>query len=69
MGLSIGYFGVPGRTGGLTHIVEGPSVFSLKGSKAICGQMFHPDAEYQWCYPDSTWMPECEKCKKKKQKL
>lgn len=47
-----GYFGVPGRTGGLTHVTQ--------DNKAMCGQQFHPLAEFQWCGDIS---PECKKCK------
>jgi hypothetical protein len=54
---TIGYFGVPGGTGGMTHLV--------KSRKALCGTRFHPEAEYQWCFPDwRSGNPECKRCMK-----
>lgn len=62
--ITIGYFGVPGRTGGMTHLVDQHT------SRPLCGQCFHPEAEYQWCYPHwQSGDPECERCKKVKVKL
>ena len=54
--ITIGFFGVPDRTGGLTHLV-------LNG-KALCGTHFHKDAVYQWCIPTVRAGVECERCKK-----
>lgn len=62
--ITIGYFGVPGRTGGMTHLVN------QNTRRPLCGQTFHPEAEYQWCYPHwQSGDPECERCKKAKLKL
>lgn len=54
--ITIGYFGVPGRTGGMTHLVQ--------NDKALCGTRFHKDSVYQWCDPTFRAEVECEKCKK-----
>jgi len=62
--ITIGWFGVPGskRSGSKTHLV-------LKG-RALCGTVFSPKAEYQWCYPNVLMgNPECEHCKLIKNKL
>ena len=57
--ITIGYFGVPGGTGGQTHLVD------QTDKHALCGTHFHPKAEYQWCYPHwQSGTPECERCKK-----
>lgn len=53
--ISTGYFGVPGRDGGMVHVVA--------GTEPICGTRQHSDAEYQWC----SWnvqrdYVECRKC-------
>lgn len=67
MNLTIGYFGIPGREGGLTHIVAEPKIGT---AVPICGTPLHRSSEYQWCYPD--WQMgdvECQRCKKMKQKL
>lgn len=62
--ITIGYFGVPGRTGGMTHLVN------QNTRRPLCGQTFHPEAEYQWCFPHwQSGEPECERCKKAKVKL
>lgn len=54
---STGYFGHPGRTGGLVHAVE--------NDKPICGTHIAEGAEYQWCSRGlHTPYIECEKCKK-----
>jgi hypothetical protein len=58
---SIGYFGVPGGFGGLTHLSDGKT--------ALCGTRFHPEAVYQWCLPD--WRmgdAECNRCSKMRTK-
>lgn len=54
--ISIGYFGIPGGVGGLTHLSD--------GKIALCGIRFHPKSVYQWCTP--LWRdgePECVRCK------
>ncbi len=64
MNLTIGYFGIPGRTGGQTHI------FDEEANKPLCGTPMHKDARYEWCFP--TWkagLPECERCRKKQTKM
>jgi phage N-6-adenine-methyltransferase len=54
---TIGYFGVPGRTGGMTHMVNQST------KKAVCGARFVPASEYQWCYPHwQMGTPECRRC-------
>jgi hypothetical protein len=63
--MTIGYFGIPGKTGGLTHFVE-------KG-KPICGHYISPRHEYQWCvtglhFPNKYHRVECKKCDSKNKK-
>ena len=56
--MSIGYFGIPGRTGGQVHWV--------KDGKPKCGLKLHPKAQYQWCAGDLEAAPhyiECKRCK------
>ena len=62
--ITIGWFGVPGsnRPGSKTHLVS--------NGKPMCGTVFSPKAEYQWCYPTMLdGRPECEHCKLIKGKL
>jgi hypothetical protein len=55
--ITIGYFGVPGRMGHLTHLSD--------GKKPLCGTRLQPEAVYQWCLPHwQSGDPECERCKK-----
>jgi hypothetical protein len=57
--ITIGYFGVPGGFGGLTHLVDQYT------KQAVCGTRFHPKAEYQWCFPHwQSGDPECSRCSK-----
>lgn len=54
--VAIGWFGVPGREGGATHVVA--------DRRPICGTRLHPEAVFQWCSA-GLMMPqyiECEKC-------
>lgn len=51
-----GWFGVPGREGGLVHAVY--------MGRPICGTVMHPEAQFQWCCHglNFSWI-ECERCK------
>lgn len=63
--ITIGYFGIPGRTGGQTHLVEQESYKGITRYVPMCGAALHPRNEYQWCMPD--WRmgePECMRCQK-----
>jgi hypothetical protein len=59
--MEVGYFGIPGRIGGLTHLTV--------DKKPICGMRLHKDHRFEWCGPSDCLVPECERCKKKKAKL
>ena len=57
---SYGWFGVPGRTGGLTHAV-------LAG-KPVCNVRLPKESLFQWCsshlsISDAYQVIECERCK------
>lgn len=55
---TIGYFGIPGRNGGMTHLVN-------ENLRPLCGAVVHASAEYQWCFPDWRMAdPECKRCQK-----
>lgn len=55
--MTVGYFGIPGRTGGQTHLVN-------EKEKPVCGQRLHPLSVYQWCSHWDNIVPECKKCRK-----
>lgn len=60
---SIGWFGMPGRTGGKTHIVN-------RYTKPLCGHKHHELSQFQWCSRDHTsYIVECCKCRQKQLKL
>lgn len=53
-----GWFGRPGMEGGKVHVVH-------KSNRVpLCGQVQHPDSEFQWCAMriEPRYI-ECEKCK------
>lgn len=53
-----GWFGRPGVEGGKVHVVH-------KSNRVpLCGQVQHPDTEFQWCAMriEPRYI-ECEKCK------
>jgi hypothetical protein len=60
--IKIGYFGIPGRTGGKTHIVE--------DNKPICKVKLNNKSVFQWCenvsniYGLQPRHIECEGCRK-----
>lgn len=63
--ITIGYFGIPGRTGGQTHLVEQEAYKGVTRYVPLCHSALHPRTEYQWCFPD--WRmgePECLRCQK-----
>lgn len=62
--MNIGWYGVPGRTGGKTHFVE--------KNKPICNTFLPKDSEFQWCITDiglntQYHSVECKKSLYKKQ--
>lgn len=53
--MAVGWFGIPGQTGGVTHIVH--------DGKPACGTPIDRRSEFQWCcHDDLTYVPECQRC-------
>lgn len=58
---STGWWGIPGQKDGGRN----SRVHAVSDGKPICGQKFHPEAEYQWCCDGlNRDYLECEKCKR-----
>lgn len=54
---STGWFGVPGKTGGMVHLVS--------FGKPACGTKLAEGSRYQWCSPKANLgIVECGRCKK-----
>lgn len=57
---STGWWGIPGQTDGGRN----SRVHAVQDGKPVCGQIFHPLAEFQWCCDGFVRRYiECEKCK------
>lgn len=61
--MSTGYFGVPGRYGGLTHYARTNLMIDAK-VRPLCGTRVHPKAEFQWSARWDNMRPECERCQR-----
>jgi hypothetical protein len=59
--ISVGYFGVPGGEGGITHLAQ--------NDKPMCGVRMNPNAQFQWCSSWDNMTPECTNCKRIHQRL
>lgn len=58
----IGYFGIPGRDGGKTHLTV--------DRKPCCKMPLHKDSEFQWCsHGFNSYIVECKQCRKIQQRL
>ena len=59
--MSTGYFGMPGKNGGVTHFVS--------SGKPICGTKQRRGATYMRCVSGFEWSyVECKRCRTKYQK-
>jgi hypothetical protein len=57
-GYMVGYFGIPGKSGGQTH--------ATRDGKPLCGRKLHPDAIFQFCAAGILLRYiECERCKQR----
>jgi hypothetical protein len=52
--MTVGYFGIPGRFGGKTHLVH--------EGKPVCHVRLHPESRYEWCSDWANIRPECTRC-------
>jgi hypothetical protein len=56
--IATGFFGIPGKNGGQTHVV--------REGKPLCGRRLHPLAEFQFCSNGiNLAYTECARCKER----
>ena len=59
--MSIGWFGVPGKT------PRDPKVHVVRNGQAVCGTLFAPESQYQECAGENErtlHMVECRRCRR-----
>ena len=59
--MSIGWYGVPGKT------PRDPKVHVVRGGRTVCGTLFSRDAEFQECAAENErtlQMVECKRCRR-----